>query len=136
MTSKLVHCWANNAGCRCGKVAMQPTARRTFLVTTASADSSGMDSNRGFANRLSPTQTESNAPESSPRLAMSKSSGTVTAPMITPRLASVSPKVPMIDHSLRVSIAHGWHDAKSDHSIDTYFYPWLVDACYRELERR
>ena len=69
----------------------------TFLVTTASADRSAMDSSRGFASKLSPTQTASNAPESSPRFAISKSSGTVTAPMITPRLASVSPNVPMIE---------------------------------------
>ena len=47
---------------------MQPTASFTFLVITAKAESSAMDSRRGFASKLSPTQTALNAPESSPRL--------------------------------------------------------------------
>jgi hypothetical protein len=72
---------------------MQPTASFTFLVTTARAESKAMDSRRGLASKLSPTQTALKAPESSPRFAMSKSSGTVTAPIITPRFAKVSPKV-------------------------------------------
>src|SRR5262245_29076266 len=71
---------------------MQPTASLTFFVTTARADRRAMDSKRGLASKLSPTQTAENAPESSPRLAISNSSGTVTAPMITPRFANVSPK--------------------------------------------
>jgi hypothetical protein len=70
---------------------MQPTAKRTFLVIAAKADNSAIDSKRGFASKLSPTQTASKAPESSPRFAMSNSSGTVTAPMMTPRFANVRP---------------------------------------------
>src|SRR6185436_17091020 len=91
ITSRLAHCCASSAGWRCGNVAIQPTASFTFLVIAASAERSAMDSKRGLASRLSPTQTALKEPESSPRLAISKRSGTVTAPMITPRLAKVSP---------------------------------------------
>jgi hypothetical protein len=75
---------------------MQPTPSLTRLVIAANAESRAIDSNLGLASKLSPTQTALKAPESSPRLAISKSSGTVTAPMMTPRFASVSPNEAMV----------------------------------------
>src|SRR3989338_2874523 len=71
---------------------MQPTASRTFWVTEAKAESSVTDSSLGLARRLSPTQTASKATDASARCAMSMRSLVLTAPMMTPRFASVRPK--------------------------------------------
>src|SRR6266511_2102649 len=91
-TSRLAHCWAKRTGWRCANVAMQPTPKRTFVVTVASALSNVTDSRRGLASRLSPTHTVSKAPEASPCVAKSTRSLALTAPRITARFGTMSPK--------------------------------------------
>src|SRR2546428_8708044 len=71
---------------------MQPTARRTLVVAEASAERRATDSSRGFASKLSPTHTASKTPAASACCAIWMSSLTLTAPMMTPRLAKVRPK--------------------------------------------
>ena len=131
MTSRLAHCCASKAGWRCGKVAIQPTANRTFFVIAASAERRAMDSKRGLARRLSPTHTASNAPEFSPRRVMSKSSGTVTAPMMTPRLANVNPNEAIFCTLLpgSYSIRHRRFEAKS--ALTGFFIHGWFSLSYR-----
>src|SRR3990167_1081771 len=90
-TSRLAHWWASITGWRWTNVAMQPTPRRTREVTAASAERSVTDSRRGFASRLAPTQTASNAPERSPSVARPRRSGTLSAPSTTARFARIRP---------------------------------------------
>src|SRR5262245_19576547 len=70
---------------------MQPTPRVTRRVAEASAPSSEIESGRGLASRLSPTQSESNNRSASTSRAMVMSSSTVVAPKNTPRCGSVNP---------------------------------------------
>ncbi len=91
--SRLAHCAANTNGSRTGNDAMQPTPSTTRSVTPASAPSSVSDSGRGFAIKLSPTQTDSNSGSSSARRARPSISATVVAPKRAPRCGRVRPKV-------------------------------------------
>jgi hypothetical protein len=70
---------------------MQPTPRRSLVVTAASAESKVTDSRRGLARRLSPAHTASKKPERSACAVRSRRSGTLTAPSTTARLARISP---------------------------------------------
>src|SRR3990172_1291215 len=78
-------------GWRWTKVAMQPTASRTFAVTPARAERSVTDSRRGLARRLSPTQTASKVPERSASTVRSTRSRAWIAPRTTARFARISP---------------------------------------------
>src|SRR6185369_12456272 len=78
-------------GSRTGKLAMQPTPSVTRRVAAARAPSSAIESGRGFASRLSPTQSESNTGSASTSRAMVMSCSTVVAPKKTPRCGSVNP---------------------------------------------
>jgi hypothetical protein len=55
------------------------------------AESSTTDSRRGFANRLSPTQIESNTSAASACSEIANSSSTLVAPNSTPRFGRLSP---------------------------------------------
>ena len=90
--SSAAHWAARKIGSRRGKVERQQVPSRTRRVRAAMAESSTSDSSRGLANRLSPTQTESKAPEASAASASSISSSTLVAPNSTPRLGRLNPK--------------------------------------------
>src|SRR6266404_2272478 len=89
--SSVAHWYAKTSGSRTGKEAMQPTPSRTRRVTPASAPSSAIESGRGLAPRLSPTQTESKRGSASARAASASISATVVMPKKTPRWGRVKP---------------------------------------------
>ena len=81
----------NSSGSRNGKLARQTVPSFTRLVRTAIADSATTASTRGFDNRLSPTQTPWNRPESSAVSAMSSRSPRVPQSNRIARVESDSP---------------------------------------------
>ena len=89
--SSAAHCAARKMGSRRGNVDRQQVPSLTRRVRAAMAESSTRDSSRGLAKRLSPTQTESNAPEASACSETSSSSSLLVAPNSTPRFGRLSP---------------------------------------------
>src|SRR5437867_10693367 len=61
--SSVAHWYAKTSGSRTGNDAMQPAPSLTRRVAAASAPSSAIESGRGLAPRLSPTQTNPDEPE-------------------------------------------------------------------------
>ena len=106
-TSRLAHWWASMTGWRWTNVAMQPTPRRSLVVTPASAESSVTDSSRGLASRLSPAHTASKKPERSACTVRSRRSGTFTAPRTTARFARMRPN----DGRASRKASRGWGPA-------------------------
>src|SRR6185436_3496733 len=70
---------------------MQPTPSRRRRVAAASAPSSAIESGRGLAPRLSPTQTEPKSGSASAFAASASISATVVTPKTTPRWGRVKP---------------------------------------------
>jgi len=83
--SSVAHWYAKTSGSRTGNDAMQPTPSLTRRVAAASAPSSAIESGRGLAPRLSPTQTDPKSGSASARAARVSISGTVVTPKKTPR---------------------------------------------------
>ena len=78
-------------GSRRGNVDRQQVPSRTRRVRAAMAERSTSDSRRGLAKMLSPTQTESKAPDASACSEMARSSSTLVAPNSTPRFGRLNP---------------------------------------------
>jgi hypothetical protein len=70
---------------------MQMVPNRTLRVRAARFDSMTMESSRGLWMKLSPTHTDSKAPDSSARAADANRSSTVVSPNRTPRLGRLRP---------------------------------------------
>ena len=81
---------------------MQMVPSRTLRVRAARFDSMTMESSRGLWMKLSPTHTDSKAPDSSASAADANRSSTVVSPNSTPRLGRLKPhlvdKSRMVDH--------------------------------------
>src|SRR5438093_5535016 len=100
-------------GSRTGKLAMQPTPSVTRRVAAQRAPSSAIESGRGLASRLSPTQSESNTGFASTSRDSVRSSSTVVIPKNTPRCGSVKPNVSLcvaIASLLEIPVQDGLHD--------------------------
>ena len=72
---------------------MHPTPSFTRAVAALSAPNSAIDSGRGFAMTLSPTQIESNSAMRSTSRAIETICGHVAIPKNTPRCGRVNPKL-------------------------------------------
>src|SRR5262245_45825456 len=127
--SRQHHWYARISASRSGVLAKQAGPSRTRLVRAARAPSSAIASSRGLAKIESPTQTEFQ-PAPSAHSDISSISGTVVAPITTPRLGSVSPNFGFVlMEGLRSAFIHGRRSAVSEVTL-----PWAqLEIATREF---
>src|SRR5262245_50100081 len=94
---------------------MHPAPRVTRRVAAARAPRSAIESGRGLASRLSPTQSESNTGSASTARARVISCSTVVTPKNTPRCGSVNPNETsrgLMASLLEIPVHDGLHHEK------------------------